>query len=143
MKKFVFSLQKLYDVKQTEEEQKRKELKELGKKLDSIKDRLLSLKNTYDAQKAKHAEDCAKGISAAGLQRYGDYFKFLIEESSAQKKRKAECEAQMDVCRQELLKLINEQKVLARMKQEQYEAYMAELAKFNEKEIEDFIQGRI
>lgn len=143
MKKFVFTLQKLYDVKEIEEDQKRSELKELGKKLDSIMERLSQLHETYESQKEKYARDCKKGVSAFELQRYGDYFKFLNEEIVLHKHMKAECEAAIDVCRQEILRLINEKKVLDRMREEQYEAYMAELAKHTEREIEDFMQGRL
>lgn len=143
MKKFVFSLQRLYDVKESEEEQKRIELKELDKKLDGLRLRLQDTIDNFNGQKAKYTVKCKKGIHAFDLKNYGDYFRYLIGEIDVIHNLIMNCEAEIVACRQELLKLMNEQKVLDRMREEQLQQYNAEIAKFNEKEIEDFMQGKL
>jgi flagellar export protein FliJ len=143
MKRFVFTLQKLYDVKEAQEDEKRKELKGLDKKLDELAARLRRMADTFENQKRKYAAAGRRGLSVFDVKNYGDYFQFLIGEMAEVNGLILECEAEIDRCRQELLKLINEQKVLERMRGEQLEAYHAEIAKFNEKEIEDFMQGRL
>ena len=143
MKKFVFSLQKLYDVKESEEEQKRLELKELDKKLDELIHKLNQTVDIFNQQKKKHAIKCKQGIGAFELKSFGDYFQYLIGEIAQLNDFIVQCEEEIDICRQALLKLMNEKKVLDRMRDEQLEAYNVEIAKFNEKEIEDFMQGRL
>ncbi len=143
MKKFVFTLQKLYEVKEKEEDAKRLELASLDKKLSQLMDALQDTIDNFNGQKAQYAVKSRKGMSAFDLKSYGDYFQFLMKEMKNIKELITRCEQEINVCRGELLKLINERKVLDRMRDDQKMEYNAEMAKFNEKEVEDFMQGRL
>ncbi len=143
MKKFVFTLQKLYEVKEKEEDAKRLELAALDKKLSELMDALQDSIDKFNGQKAQYAVKCRKGISTFDLKNYGDYFQFLMKEMKNIRELIARCEVEINLCRGELLKLINERKVLDRMRDEQKIEYNAEMNKFNEKEVEDFMQGRL
>ncbi len=143
MKKFRFTLQKLYDVKQTEEEQKRIELQEFERELDSLATRLNELMQVFLKEKEEYNQRCLEGISKIELKNYGDYFEYINEEINAQNELISRCNEKIALCRQELLRLMNEQKVLDRIREEQLQEYYAEQQKDNEKEIEDFMQGRI
>lgn len=142
MKKFVFSLHKLYGVKQSAERQKRLQLKELDKLLNEYKKDLNILEDTFAHQRRQYDKACKRGIGVFDLKNYGDYFLFLTEEMSRQKNLIVGCEAEVERCKQELIKLMNEQKVLNRMREEQLLEYNQELQKDSEKAIEDFMQAR-
>lgn len=143
MKKFVFTLQRLYEVKEREEEEKRLELGELDKEMEGYLTRLNQLMDSFEEQKKKYNEKCTQGINKIDLKNYGDFFDYLNREMLDQHQKIEECQKKIDVCRQELLKLINEQKVLDKMREEQLIEYNAELQKGFDKEIEDFMQGRM
>lgn len=143
MKKFVFSLQKLQDFKENEEQQKRRELEELNKTLDGYKAVLYSLIQNFNKQKAQYDKKCREGIGCVDLKSFGDYFVFLNEEIKQQNILIANCEAKIEVCKGELVKLMNEQKVLDRMRGEQLAEYNVELQKDSEKSIEDFMQAKV
>ncbi|HBU12267.1 MAG TPA: hypothetical protein DEB31_05925 [Clostridiales bacterium] len=143
MKKFEFTLQRLQEVKEMEEEQKRAELSGLDKEMAGLLDHQGRLHEMFEAQTSEYNKECKRGIGKADLKSYGDYFEYLNEEMAAQQTLIEECQERINICRQELLKLINEQKVLERMKDEQLAEYNAELQKSFDKEIEDFMQGRL
>jgi len=143
MKKFVFSLQKLQDFKENEEKQKRKELEELNKTLDGYKAVLYSLTQNFSKQREQYDKKCKEGIGAIDLKSFGDYFVFLNNEIKQQNNLIANCEAKIEVCKNELVKLMNEQKVLDRMREEQLAEYHIEVQKDSEKSIEDFMQAKV
>lgn len=143
MKKFVFTLQKLADVKATEEEQKRIELEELDRKLKEDQNKLNLLNGSFDKQKRDFEQRCESGIGKDHLKNYGDYFNYLNNEIKRQQAAVEESEKATETCRTELLKLINEQKVLDQMREDQLKAYNEEVQKSFDKEIEDFMQSRM
>jgi flagellar export protein FliJ len=143
MKKFVFTLQKLYDVKAAEEEQKRIELKDLDAELADLKNMLKVLTDSFDKQKREFERACEEGLHKDDLKNFGDYFNYLNERIMDQQNRIADCEERIETCRQQLLRLINEQKVLDQMRQDQLQEYNAEAQKSYDKEIEDFMQSRM
>ncbi|MGI6152226.1 MAG: flagellar export protein FliJ [Christensenellaceae bacterium] len=142
MKKFVFSLQRLYDVKAADEKQKRLELKELTRILDEHKRNKQELLQKFAQEKEKYDDKSKSGMTRQDLKNFGDYFQYLNEEIDKQNRYIAEWEQKVEICKQELVKLMNEQKALERMREEQLEEYNTELQKSEEKEIEDFMQGR-
>lgn len=143
MKKFVFTLQKLADVKATEEEQKRIELDELDRNLKEQQNKLNLLYESFDKQKREYEKQCESGIGKDDLKNFGDYFNYLNEEIKRQQDVVKECDQSVETCRSELLKLINEQKVLDQMREDQLKAYNEEVQKSFDKEIEDFMQSRM
>lgn len=143
MKKFVFTLQKLADVKATEEEQKRIELEELDRKLKEMRNKLNLLNDSFDKQKRDFEQRCEVGIGKDDLKNFGDYFNYLNDEIKRQQALVDEGEKATETCRTELLKLINEQKVLDQMREDQLKAYNEEVQKSFDKEIEDFMQSRM
>lgn len=143
MKKFVFTLQKLADVKASEEEKKRIELEQLDRKVREEQNKLNVLNETFDKQKRDFEKRCETGIGKDDLKNFGDYFHYLNAEIKRQQKFTEECKNKAENCRTQLLKLINEQKVLDQMKEDQLRAYNEEVQKSVDKEIEDFMQSRM
>lgn len=143
MKKFQFTLQKLADVKASEEEKKRIELEELDRKQKEEQNKLNVLVQSFDKQKGDFEKRCETGIGKDDLKNFGDYFNYLNEEIKQQQKVVEECIKATETCRTQLLKLINEQKVLDQMREDQLRAYNEEVQKAFDKEIEDFMQSRM
>ena len=143
MKKFVFTLQKLYDVKQSEEKQKRVELKELGRTLLTYKKQRKANQNIFNKQHGIYDKKCRTGLTMNEVKQYGDYFQYLEREMREQDAAIAKFEADIEICKKGLLRLINEENVLDRMREEQLQEYRKEVQKNDDKMIEDFIQGRL
>jgi flagellar export protein FliJ len=106
MKKFVFTLQKLYDVKASEEEQKRIQLKELDKELEFLIKKLNDFRDSFDKQKREYKRKCEEGINKDDLKNFGDYFNYLNAQIKQQNGLILDCENRISVCRQELWKLM-------------------------------------
>ena len=81
MKKFVFTLHKLYDVKQSEENQKRVELKGLDKVMSGLRKQRLDMQQAYDGQQELYCRKCKTGMSMTEVKMFGEYFKYLSVES--------------------------------------------------------------
>lgn len=143
MKKFVFTLQKLYDVKQSEEKQKRVELKELGRTLQAYKKQRKANQNVFNKQYAIYDKKCKTGLTMNEVKQYGDYFQYLEREMREQDAAIAKLETDIEICKKSLLRLINEENVLDRMREEQLQEYRKEVQKNDDKMIEDFIQARL
>ena len=142
MKRFRFTLQKLYDVKQSEEKRQRARLKELTQNLLNYSTQLKANRSIFDAQQSIYREKCKAGMEMREVRQFGDYLQYLEKEMRRQKNVIASCEKSIGECRSGLLKLINEQHVLERMREEQYIAYMKEVQKSDDRMIEDFMQAR-
>jgi len=143
MKRFVFTLQKLYDVKVSEEEQKRTELKELDDELKELQINLNVFTDSFDKQKREFEKKCEEGMNKDDLKNFGDYFHYLNGQIKQQEELIADCEERIEECRRQLLKLMNEQKVLDQMREDQLKAYNVDIQKSYDKEIEDFMQSRM
>ncbi len=142
MKKFTFTLRKLYDVKQSEEKQKRIELKELNRTMQQYKKQRKESEDLFNGQQDIYRKKCKDGMSMLEVKFFGDYFQFLMKEMKKQDLLIEGCQKSIDDCTACLTKLLNEEKVLDRMYDEQYQEYLAELQKDNDKLIEDFMQAR-
>lgn len=142
MKKFVFTLHKLYDVKQSEENQKRVELKGLDKVMTGLQTQRVDMQQTYDGQQAVYCRKCKTGMSMTEVKMFGEYFQYLSVEMSRKDREIADCNIKIEECRKQLARMMNEQKVLERMREEQLEEYKAKIQKDNDKLIEDFMQAK-
>lgn len=143
MKKFVFSLQRLYDVKKLSEDQLLIEQEQINKKLNELQGQKDQMILRFKEEKESYEEDCRRGIHASGMQSYGEYFDFLMKAVKKQDVLIAACLQEKEKCTQQLLKLMNEIKVLDKIKEEQFSEYNKELQKNDDKMIEDFLCGRM
>ena len=77
------------------------------------------------------------------VKQYGDYFQYLEREMREQDAAILRLEADMEACKKELIRLINEKNVLDRIRGEQIQEYRKEVQKNDDKMIEDFMQARL
>lgn len=141
MKKFVFKLQRLYDVKNREEETAKKELERLSGRLGQLMDEKSSLKVKYIEEGQSYAHACEVGTKASVMQEYGAFFAYLIQKMQTVERSIIETQRMMDQVRVVLIRLMNEKKVLDRMRKEQFDIYKKEIAKSEDRELEDFMSG--
>jgi flagellar FliJ protein len=143
MKKFVFTLQRLYDVKKISEDQLLIEQDQINKRLNELQDKKDQMICRFNDEKESYHADCARGIHASGVQSYGEYFDFLMKAVKKQDGFISECLKEKERCTEQLLKLMNELKVLEKIKDEQFSEYNKELQKNDDKMLEDFLCGRM
>lgn len=143
MKKFVFTLQRLYDVKKISEDQLLIEQDQINKRLHELQDKKDRMICRFNDEKESYHADCKKGIHASGMQSYGEYFDFLMKSVKKQDGFISECMKEKERCTEQLLKLMNEIKVLEKIKEEQFSEYNKELQKNDDKMLEDFLCGRM
>lgn len=143
MKKFTFTLQRLYDVKESEKKQQEAQLRDLERSLDNYRRQKEANRRLYDREHAVYDKKCRTGMSMFEVQRYGDYFQYLEKEMRQQERIIQSMLSNIEACKQSIIKITNEEGVLDRMRAEQYEEYKKEVAKDEDKTIEDFIQSRL
>jgi flagellar export protein FliJ len=143
MKKFEFTLQKLYEVKKITENQLMREQEQINKKLNDLQNQKGALVLKFADERDLYDEDCKRGIHAQEMQSYGDYFDFLMDSLKKLQEKIQKCQAEKEKCTQALVKIMNEIKVLDKIKEEQFIEYNKELQKNDDKMLEDFLCGRM
>ena len=98
MKKFVFPLQSLYDLKKIEEKQQKKEMKAIEAKLAELHFELETLNNDFADTKLSYNKEVEGIVNTDKLNQYSNYFSNLSELTSlqhikiaAQEMKKEEC----------------------------------------------------
>lgn len=143
MKKFVFSLESLYDLKNAEELQEKIIMQSIMARLNSLNKGLESLKARRGEAVDKYNEDLKAAIFTTKLADYNHYFESISNSIKLQKERiaKAEKERQESIDRQVEIK--REIKSLDKLYEIELEDYK-ELVKQEEyKEVDDLISYRV
>ena len=103
---------------------------------DQVNKKLLGLQNERDSmvfkfssERDRYDTDCKKGMRAMEMQSYGGYFDFLMDSLKKLEVKIKTCQAEKDKCTQALVKIMNELKVLDKIKEEQFSEYNKELQK--------------
>lgn len=125
-----------------EESQLQIKLDGLNKELDALNGELNNLNTKFYEQNLQYLEECKKGTTAVILKMYGDFFIYLLDRMKEQRALIANCESRISVCRNDLLKIMNEKKTLDKIKSEQFLEYTKELQKDNDIMLEDFFSGK-
>ena len=141
MRKFVFTLQKLYDVKSSAESEERNRLAGLLKEREAIERELEKNRSVYEQQMEAYIDDCRKGMNGVKLKGYGAYFDYLIADKKRVEGLRIQCEKRVSDCQKRLIKLMNEKRVLDRIRDEQLQEYRKEVQRDEEKALEDFMSA--
>ena len=140
MKKFVFSLQALFDYKQTVEKMQKAELK---KAQQALKELLNEERRLLDAY-AKNERSLEKALRdninvTAALNEHDAYFRFLRDALKELRVRIARAEKVVSECQTRLMMTMKEIKTYNKLHDEQYLEYMKEVQSEEEKEISDLV----
>ena len=139
MKPFRFSLQTLYNHTEDRENEQQK-------KLAAIDQRLRRKLTEIESTEIKMAALCRdfqlsmkKGGCVAGLQPFNERFSELRQVQLQQQAQAKTLEKEKEDCRQVLIRLAREIQALDKLRDKQISEYKVELAREEEKEIDDFV----
>jgi flagellar FliJ protein len=139
MKQFVFTLQTVLDIAFSTEKQQKIEMKKIEARLSSLFLELEEMRRSFAGAKANHAKEIVNGIQAERLKDYSQYFESINAAMIIEKEKIRAVEAEKEKLIEEQIQTKKEIKTLEKLKDSQYEAYLQELKKEEEKAIGDLV----
>lgn len=143
MKKFVFELQTLQDMKKKEEDFEKIQLKKIQDQLIELASKLEKLDFELKRTKKCFIEEVANSTKAPKLNQYDNYLKNVAEQILLQKEKIEAVNRKKAECLDRLIEIQKELKSLDKLKQKKYEEYLKEEARENEKILDDIISFKI
>lgn len=143
MKKFVFSLQVLLKVKLSLEKQQKAILLEIQQRIRALEAEMRELQERQALMQQEYVREAKDGIRSDRLQIYGRYFDRLREDINRQVERIAQAKAERAEAQEKLLRTMKEIKALNKLRERQYQLYLAELAREEEKAIGDLVSFKV
>lgn len=137
MKPFVFKLQTALDLKAKEEDKKKEELQKATQLYRDAIDHLNSLKEKMlevQAQVRRNQQNCVEFQMIKMLQ---DFILTLISRISDQEAFIETCRIAMEQVRSGLLAVMKDRKVLEKLKERHYQAYLKECQREEQKTIDE------
>ncbi len=139
MKKFVFTLQTVYDLTTSTEKQQKMKIRQLEDEIIRLNKELEDMKEAYLSAKERCAEEMKQGLHSDKLAQYGIYFEDQINSMIAHKQKIVETEAEREKWMEARVETRRELKTLDKLREAQYEEYQAEQKREAEKEISDIV----
>ena len=137
MKAFVFKLQTSLDVKLKKEERQKIELGEATRVyklnlqiLHDLKDRMVEIQDVLRGKQTKK-------LNIFEIKNYQDYIPVLIEKIKKQIITTETSRQDMEDCRNKLVEIMRERKVLEKLKSKHFQEYMKELLREEQKQIDE------
>lgn len=143
MKKFKFTLEILLGIKEREEKDLRRELGDANNRLTQAQNVLDALKEEENNFRQDWQDSLSGGWQTPDYRQYDLYFVRLHELQEQQKIIFHQIEQECDKIQGRLIRIMNEIKSLLKMKAKQYEAYKKEVAREEEKAVDDIISFRL
>lgn len=142
MPKFSYRLQPVLNVKeQTENAAKN----ELGKQIHRLDEANKQLQYMYSALEQCHSNiqnESAKGIIVSKLRQYSSYLVSANTRIKQQKENIEKIHDDVDKCREELIKVAKEKKILETLKDKKMQEYSYEQLKLEEKQTDEVVSYR-
>ena len=140
MKKFIFTLQALFDYKITVERQQKAELKSAQIALQLLLDEERRLLEAYAENERSLEEALRRNINlAAELSEHDAYFRFLRDALKVIREKIVRAEKVVGECQARLIITMREIKTYNKLRAEQYYEYLKEVQSEEEKEIGDLV----
>ena len=139
MKKFVFELQTLRDMKKREEDFEKIQLKKIEERLSEMTAKLEKLDFELKGTKKSFAEEVNRVTKAPKLNQYNNYIKKLAEQIALQKEKIKAENLRKSECLDKIIEIQKEIKSLDKLKQKKYEQYLKDEKKEEEKIMDDII----
>ena len=143
MKKFKFTLEAFYKVKDHEKTILTEELAFHVEELDRIGQRIIAVESEIKTGDADYQARAREGISAARAKIYGDYVAALINEKKMLRKEEEKQRLVVQEWREKVLRVTGELNIIEEKREEQYKEYLKEVAVAEEKTLEDFLSSRM
>ena len=137
MQKFVFKLESVLNLKKQIEDNAKNNLAKSSRILELEKDVLVELNQQKDTYLSKMSEDMEVGVPVYRLRGYNDYFSGAKVKISNQKDIVNNAQRIVDINREELVKAVQEKKILVKFREKKMEAYRIEALKDEQKTIDE------
>jgi flagellar export protein FliJ len=140
MKKFKFTLQSLYNYKQTVEKLQKAELRKAQQALRELLDEEQRLLRAYADNERSLERALRENIDVGtALTEHDAYFRFLRDALIEIRERIVKAEELVVKCQEKLIITMKELKTYVKLRNEQYARYLKELQAEEEKEMGDFV----
>lgn len=139
MKRFTFSLQPLYDMKQSEEKQQKLELVTIQKELAARYNEMKTLTAEFEGTSSDYCSVITTGVQAVRVKQYGQFFARLKAAMTLTQEKISALEAQKKKCIESLVEIRKELKLLEKLREEQYTEYLDKRKKVQEALIGDIV----
>lgn len=139
MKKFVFTLQALYDIKKAKEKQLKQRMRAIESLLEQLRKELEKLLEEYKCVKRKYFEEAAQGAMAERMQDYSGYLTRLGNAAAQKRTSIRAAKLEREKCLRDQVELMKEIKSLEKLYETQYGEYLSEAKAEAEKAVGDFV----
>ncbi len=137
MQKFVFKLESVLNLKKQIEDNAKNNLAKSSRILELEKGVLVELNQQKDTYLSKMSEDMEVGVPVYRLRGYNDYFSGAKVRIANQKDIVNNAQRIVDINREELVKAVQEKKILVKLREKKMEAYKIEALKDEQKSIDE------
>lgn len=143
MARFIFKLQSVLNFKKQVENNLKNQLGNALRKLEEEKEVL----NNFEKEKKKYISEigskASTGVKIGLLRSYNSYISFIRQEILNQCERIKSVQEIVDKYREELIQAMKSRKILETLKEKQYEEYLREERKKEQKIIEEVINFKM
>lgn len=144
MKKFKFSLQSVFDYVKTVEKNQKADLSRAQAILRKLYDDLTELEEAYERNTRSQAAALKRGINISEeLIKHDAYFRFLRDAKAELLIKIAKAEEERDKCQERLIATMKQIKIYTKLRDEQYQNYLKEVSREEEKDMNDLISFNI
>lgn len=143
MKKFVFSLNALYEVKKSQKDKIQAEYAAAEAAYRAALQKKENMEKTLADKKELFEIKAAEGMTVSDFKGYAEYFEEMQEHIKAAAIESEKAQREVSHKRNELVAVFKEIKVLEKLYEKQYGAYLKELEKSETKAVEDIISFKI
>ena len=144
MKKFVFTLQSLFNYKRIVEKQQKIELNKAQQALRELREEERRLEQAYADNERSLERALRENIDVAtALSEHDAYFRYLRDALKALRIRIEKAEEIVAQCQERLILTMREIKTYKKLRDEQYAAYLKEVQAEEDKEIGDLVSFNV
>ena len=143
MKQFTFTLQQWYDMQVGMEKQHKMDIGALDAQIAVCHDELEALGRCFDKSKNEYCEAVSGGITALRANDYSQYFEDTKLKMGVVQDRINRLEHDKEQLLQKLLRVRREIKLLDKLREKQYKAYLSEAKKQQDKFVDDMISHKV
>jgi len=140
MKKFVFTLQALFDYKITVEKMQKAELKKAQQALRELIEEEIRLLQAYADNELSLERALIRNVDVgSALSEHDAYFRFLRDALKIIREKIVEAEEEVRKCQEKLIITMKEIKTYNKLRDEQFQRYRKEVQDEENKEVEDLV----
>ncbi len=143
MKKFVFSLNALHELKKTQKDKLQAELGAAEAVYRTAVVKKEGLERTLDNGKVEFEEKASNGMTVSALKGYDAYFEEMQDHIKIAVKEVDKALREVNQKRVELVSIFKEIKVLEKLYEKQYSTYQKDIEKNETKAVEDIVSYKV